>query len=465
MTATMCAKKVAKAERKEMKDGTSSHTNSTVCSDDDNNNKMNSPTPSLPQTYARSIATRPLLHLLFAFVATATLTTFVVTRGNFRLRVDAVGFFSRHTPIADRITSFFASMNVNAHTMTDNEKKREEGWNKRMDENNENENTDKEDATASINALLGPLTNDPYCSGSWYGSERMAKADNLHLTTIWKTIDAGDTTTDNKISATDANALYEMCVAEESNLRVLDENEICHKCPVASNINHDVEERKCMKPYSLVTLARFYLLFLEGSFDPLSNTREFVEPSLSCDDLRSQWTDAIEVQFTSLLETCTNYMLEQMGIRASTGKYDACAEFPINTAPIVDDKFLLTGIVRYTTSIYATKADETSVSKLYDLDQSNRLVGVPSDKYFEHAYHEVSINSLYTTPKQGFYERYLLSLVPRDAAVSIGSLIVTTGCILFHTKSPFLTLMGLFQIVLALPVAYFMYYFVCGLPL
>ena len=458
MTASMymCAKKVAKAERKEMKDvhGTSSHTNSTVCSDNDDQNEMNNPIPSLPQRYARSIATRPLLHLLFAFLVTATLTALVVTRGNFRLRVDAVGFFSRHTPIADRITSLYASWNVNAHTHTPLND--ENAWNRRLG-----------------GISIGPLTNDPHCSGSWYGSDRMTKADNLHLTTIWKTIDAGDTTTDNEISATDANALYEMCVVEEINLRVLDENDICHKCPVVvkgessnpSNISDDREERKCMKPYSLVTLARFYLLFLEGNLEPLSNTREFVEPSLSCDDLRSQWTDAIEVQFTSLLETCTNYMLERVGLAESTGKYDACAEFPINTAPIVDDDFLLTGIVQYTTSIYATKADKQSVDKLYDLDQSNRLVGVASDEYFQHAYHEVAINSLYTTSKQGFYERYLLSLVPRDAAVSIGSLIVTTGCILFHTKSPFLTLMGLFQIVLALPVAYFMYYFVCGLPL
>lgn len=458
----MYAKKVAKAERKEMKDlwHFISH-NSTVCSDDDdNNNKMNNPIPSLPQTYARSIATRPLLHLLFAFVVTATLTAFVVIRGNFRLRVDAVGFFSRHTPIADRITSLYASWNVNAHThapLND-----EIGRNRRL-----------RGETANTTISIGPLTNDPYCGGSWYGSERMTKADNLHLTTIWKTIDADDTTADNKISATDANALYEMCVAEEINLRVLEEEDVCHKCPVVaegdssnpSNISDGVEESRCMRPYSLVRFARLYLLFLEGSVDPLSNSREILEPLLSCEDLRSRWTTTIGLQFTSQLETCTNHMLEQVEIRESTGKYDACAEFPINTAPIVDDEFLLTGIVRYTTSIYVTKADETSVSKLYDLDQSNRLVGVPSDKYFEHAYHEVAINSLYTTSKQGFYERYLLSLVPRDAAVSIGGLIVTTGCILFHTKSPFLTLMGLFQIVLALPVAYFMYYFVCGLPL
>lgn len=94
-----------KAERKEMKDlwHFISH-NSTVCSDDDDNNhKMNNPIPSLPQTYARSIATRPLLHLLFAFVVTATLTVFVVIRGNFCLRVDAVGFFSRGGPLMDAV--------------------------------------------------------------------------------------------------------------------------------------------------------------------------------------------------------------------------------------------------------------------------------------------------------------------------------------------------------------------------
>ena len=40
---------------------------------------------------------------------------------------------------------------------------------------------------------------------------------------------------------------------------------------------------------------------------------------------------------------------------------------------------------------------------------------------------------------------------------------MTVVAMVVHTKSPFLTLMGLFQIVLSFPLAYFVYYFVCGL--
>ena len=48
-------------------------------------------------------------------------------------------------------------------------------------------------------------------------------------------------------------------------------------------------------------------------------------------------------------------------------------------------------------------------------------------------------------------------------ALAVGSAGVTMIAMLIHTKSPFLTLMGLFQILLSFPLAYFVYYFIGGL--
>lgn len=69
---------------------------------------------------------------------------------------------------------------------------------------------------------------------------------------------------------------------------------------------------------------------------------------------------------------------------------------------------------------------------------------------------------MYSTGEEGFYEMYLNDLLPKEAAIALAAVLVTSLCILMHTKSPFLTLLGLMQITLALPVAYSIYYFICG---
>ena len=53
----------------------------------------------------------------------------------------------------------------------------------------------------------------------------------------------------------------------------------------------------------------------------------------------------------------------------------------------------------------------------------------------------------------------------RDMTLAVGSAGVTIIAMLIHTKSPFLTLMGLLQILLSFPLAYFVYYFIAGLVL
>ncbi len=137
--------------------------------------------------------------------------------------------------------------------------------------------------------------------------------------------------------------------------------------------------------------------------------------------------------------------------------------------PQVDRQFLLTGIVKYTSSIFATKRDDATIRTLFEMDRSNLFPSpdrtTEGSSAFEDGLYEVGVNALYATGRLGFYELYLREALPGDVAISLASMVVTVLCIMFHTRSPFLTLLGLAQIIFALPLAYFVYYFVCGLPL
>lgn len=131
----------------------------------------------------------------------------------------------------------------------------------------------------------------------------------------------------------------------------------------------------------------------------------------------------------------------------------------------VDNEFLQTGLVKYTSSIYATRSNATSVASMYDADSSDKFYTSFKDDNspFEQEVYEVGVNSLYSTGKAGFYELYLNTILPKEAAISVAATVITSLCILIHTRSPFLTFLGLMQIILALPWAYFVYYFIFGL--
>lgn len=134
--------------------------------------------------------------------------------------------------------------------------------------------------------------------------------------------------------------------------------------------------------------------------------------------------------------------------------------------PQVDDEFLGSGRVMYTSSIYATRGDPDSVRALYDLDAAGRFPSSGGeDSPFVGVRYEASFNSLYSTDGVGFYEHRMNTVLPWDMVISNAALMVTTLCILSHTKSPFVTLVGLAQILLALPVAWFIYYFILRFPL
>ena len=246
---------------------------------------------------------------------------------------------------------------------------------------------------------------DLYCSGDWYGSSSVVDPHEINYNSIWKTKDADS---DNPVlSALDMDALYEMCLTEERTLMHLEELEACYKCPVYEEDGTISPIKKCLQPYSLVSIARLYLNFINNGV-PFKH-RDFLIPPMTCEDLRSQWTPSIQEQFISILKGCTNYILEQAKLKPlpqdSNGQthYSTCAsDPPIMTATLVDDQFLQTSMVKYTSSIYATKKDETSVKAMYEMTPD--LVSSLEHSTLLEGRYEVGVNSLYSTGEQGFYE-------------------------------------------------------------
>ncbi len=385
---------------------------------------------SFPQRYASSIARRPATHLTAALLLSIALLIIVVTKGNLHIDAPGLGWLTKGTVIANRAAQVQLTNEMLRGGEDDRRSLLEEG------------------------AL--------YCSGKWYESDKLLDPIELNLVSFWKIPDMSEK------SALDADALYEMCRKEEHMLNMLSENDLCHKCL----IDIDQEER-CIQPYSLVGLARLYLLARRSSLgfgdfqldDGLGT--EHLLPSVSCAKLRQSWSRATQSQFEKVLLECTNYLLEEKQLKpASNTDYSECKNFPMMAASLVDDQFVETGRVQYTTSIFATKNDAASIKSMYYLEKAN-LFQAYEDKIssFEDEVHDVGMNTLYLTPKQGFYELFLDENVSSDVAKSAGGLLVAAICVLIHTSSPFLTILGLVQILLTLPVGYFVFYFICGVNL
>lgn len=400
----------------------SSHsTSSTASTTSDSSSSSNSHSDkkkkklSLPQRYAQSIAHSPTKHLSVSITLSIIIIAIILIAGDFQIEVGNKGLLSRATLIADRSTQQLELRNV----MTS----------KSEDQHHDNK--------------------IDYCDGTWYGSESMLNPHSLNFNIMFKTYSP-------TISALDADSLYEMCTYEEATLDLFEQLDTCFKC----QIDESSTEEKCLQPYSLVGYARIYLNFLNGITDP-----EYLTPTISCDSLRSKWTAKIQSQFTDILRGCTKYTLQMTKIEElKDGDEYASCPLPIMPATLVDKDFLQTDIVRFTSSIFATKNDKKSIKAMYNAETSDQFsASRPQVSSFEGVYFEVGVNSLYSTGKQGFYELYLNEILPKEALISVLAVIVTSLCILFHTRSLFLTLLGLLQIVLALPWAYFVYRFICGL--
>ena len=281
---------------------------------------------ALTNRYALSIASRPAAHLIAAACLSLALTVAVVTKGNVHFDSPGLGWLTKGTIIANRAAQ---EELVRERIFT------KEDVNYRHDE-------------------------EIFCSGDWYASNKMLDPEEINLVSIWKISDLSEK------SALDADALYEMCMAEEHTLNLLTEEDLCHKCLIE---NEEGPQYRCIQPYSLVGLARLYLHSLGNDVELGS---EHLIPSISCEGLEKLWTKNVQNTFEIILSECTNYMLEKEQLKPATDTDNSrCKNFPIMTASVVDDQFVETGRVKYTSSIFATYNDPSSIETMYYADKAN----------------------------------------------------------------------------------------------
>jgi hypothetical protein len=113
---------------------------------------------------------------------------------------------------------------------------------------------------------------------------------------------------------------------------------------------------------------------------------------------------------------------------------------------MLDEWFEVTSIVQYSSSIFATSPAD--VEALYE----------NVDKFT--AGDTGSFRVAYDTQYEDFVGLSLEGQLLIDMSLAIGSAVVTTIAMVVHTRSPFLSLIGLLQIVLSFPLAFFFYTFV-----
>jgi len=286
------------------------------------------------------------------------------------------------------------------------------------------------------------------CSGEWYGSMDMLKGKEKNLNVIWKSNDAESKNPED--SLLNAESLYEQCIAEENTLVELESTSSCYKCG-------EEENGKCVDPYSLVLMARLHLVDNDVSQFSMSTPSE----AISCDTLRSSWTASVQDDFTTHLKSCVDLSILLSSDVAN--KTDAvmnsglACPFPFTfLTTMVDESFPTSNppIVRYSSSYYATKNSQSIVEEMYNANENND---------YDKAEDSSVLSGVYDTTDEDFYDYYSDSIVGRDMALAVGSAGVTIIAMMIHTKSPWLTLMGLFQILLSFPLAYFVYYFIGGL--
>lgn len=410
---------------------------------------------------AVSIANRPCTYLWTSLLITIVLSLIGMIVGKFTVSVEGDGWLSRGTLIADRHTQFLLIWlnrkelfldrtgevwedlitNVQPSWFAKMEEDKEGNSNRRLGENNAVMEHSKwsvipngatrdgqqlsesrrlpftwtptlrrklqEQATAS-NRLAG-------CDISWYETDL---TEDSRLWPIWRPKAINEP---NVLLREDV--LRDLCLSEEATQRVLVEQDLCYPCDGGG----------CLPPYSIVLFAR---LTVPNGMD------------LECNDLAVAWTRYVtdtNPTMESDLVQCTKDLELNYKLFLDTGRLPAsCPEYFFPS--FVDDQYSSTSTAVYTSTIFATKSSEDDLDALFDVaDDFDRGT--------------MLIEGAYDTQNEDFVFRFVDSALGKDMSLALASAFITLTAMLLHTRSPFLTLIGLLQIVLSFPLAYFVYTF------
>lgn len=159
--------------------------------------------------------------------------------------------------------------------------------------------------------------------------------------------------------------------------------------------------------------------------------------SLSCDELSEQWED-----FRDAIESQLIMCVTELKQEYTDGSTTLPASCPFGFHPaLVDDDFgerdmngvVNTGI-RYTSSIFPTEASSAALQQMFDINGQ-----------FDRASGSQVVRGTYDTQYGSFNEYQVDVALSTDMLLAIASAVVTCLAILAHTRSPWITLIGLLQ--------------------
>jgi hypothetical protein len=402
----------------------------------------------------------PCIYFWVAFVVSIAISLIGLIVGNFAVAVDNAGWQSRGTLIADRHTQFMLAYehryalfsDTTGEVWRDLIENVQPGWESVGDDDSVAEGSVTTRALKLQDALNQPwiglqpakhqkestrrlpfawtpplqrklqtasTANDggilDGCSVDWYTSKRLT--DDTHLWPVWRTKENKKTA-----SLLEASHIRDICLAEEITQQTLVEEGLCFGCP----------DNRCLPPYSLVLFAR---LSVENGL------------GLSCDQLGEAWGDYFTAQVEQELLQCvqdirTFYQPERDGSELP----DSC---PSGFSPVLIDEFYDSKLhVEFSSSIFATGYDMDGLFanvQSYSRGVSNLVEGA------------------YDTQYEDFVELQIDDSLANDMMLALGSAVITVVAILVHTRSPFLSVVGLLQIILSFPLSFFVYTFIGGL--
>ena len=312
-------------------------------------------------------------------------------------------------------------------------------------------------AAAAADAAADAEERARVCAGEWYGSPTAARG--RRLFPVWRAAEGASS------HALDADALHGLCAAEASTRAALAAEGACHACPAAEEDAGDAGDDAgdgCAPPYSLVLLARLHLAGRDATAaDPVARAAAW-----PCDALRAAWTPAAQASFTLALKTCAHWAVHlQTGGNTTLTVGDTSivvtdpCPFPVPFSPaVVDGGFLAGGDgpprVRYTSALYPTKRGREDVRGMFAANERDA---------YDRGAAGGPLEGVYDTTWEDFAGLYTDGILGKDMTLAVGSAGVTVVAMVVHTRSPFLTLLGLCQILLSFPLAYFVYYFLGGL--
>jgi len=250
------------------------------------------------------------------------------------------------------------------------------------------------------------VESDQSCNSEWYSLRGQSNQNSLLA--VWKA--------NSELSILDTNVLIDICKAERRTVESLEEHDFCRLC-----------ESSCLAPFSLVTAISIHLALDDGA---------------TCEDFIAAYSPK-QSEITQSLVTCAN-------ARRTSGS----CNFSLFGTHLVDADFGVQGntVLKFSSS-YLYTSSNIDIAEAENLLNIYDTFGTSDSNLFQ---------GVYDTDYNNFNDLAQNIIMVKDAALAFVSVLVTAIAILWHTKSPFLTIMGILQILFSAPLSYCVYYFIAG---